>query len=116
MLMKKEIMADIYGGKLKMTKHEKIKMYYRTVKNHRKYVALWCRKMGIFWQGVVHDLSKYSKRERNIYLYYGMGRSPHEIARQELGYSPSWLYHKNHNKHHWEFWLDNEERNNLCEK
>ena len=109
-------MADIYGGKLKMTKHEKIKMYYRTVKNHRKYVALWCRKMGIFWQGVVHDLSKYSKRERNIYLYYGMGRSPHEIARQELGYSPSWLYHKNHNKHHWEFWLDNEERNNLCEK
>ena len=65
--------------------------------------------MGIPWQGLVHDLSKYSPKEFSIYKYYGGTRSPHEVARQELGYSPSWMYHKNRNKHHWEFWLDNQD-------
>ena len=63
--------------------------------------------MGIPIRGLLHDLSKYSLKELSICKYYDGTRSPHEKARDELGYSPSWLYHKSKNKHHWEFWTDN---------
>ena len=83
--------------------------HLKVVRTHRKYVRRMCFKMGIPWQGLVHDLSKYSLKELSIARFYGGNRSPHEVARQELGYSPAWMYHKNRNKHHWEFWLDNQD-------
>ena len=83
--------------------------HLKVVRTHRKYVRRMCFKMGIPWQGLVHDLSKYSLKELSIARFYGGNRSPHEVARQVLGYSPAWMYHKNRNKHHWEFWLDNQD-------
>ena len=81
--------------------------HFKTITTHRHQVCKWCFKMGIPWRGLMHDLSKYSKIEFSIYEYYTDGkRSPHDEAREQLGHSPSWLYHYHHNKHHWEFWLD----------
>lgn len=92
-----------------MTNKEKRRAHLKIVATHRKIVRKWCFKLGLYWQGITHDLSKYSKEEMRIYKYYGGTKSPHEVARDELGYSPSWVYHKNRNKHHWEFWLDNQD-------
>lgn len=65
--------------------------------------------MGLFWQGIAHDFSKYSPTELGIAKYYGGDRSPHAVCRDELGYSPSWIHHYHKNKHHWQFWLDIED-------
>ena len=68
-----------------------------------------CWKMGLFWQGLTHDLSKYSITELKIAKYYDGKRSPHAVCRDKLGYSPSWMHHYHINKHHWQFWLDMED-------
>jgi hypothetical protein len=65
--------------------------------------------MGLFWQGLTHDLSKYSPTEMSICKYYSGTRSPHQNAREELGYSPSWIHHYHTNKHHFQFWWDENE-------
>ena len=83
--------------------------HLKVVHNHRKYVRKMCFSLGIPVRGLLHDLSKYSIKELSISKYYNGKRSPHEECREQVGYSPSWLYHKNRNKHHWEFWLDNQD-------
>jgi len=83
--------------------------HLKTIHKHRKYVRQMCWKMGLFWQGLVHDLSKYSIKELKIYKYWTGKVSPHQICREAIGYSPSWIYHYHKNKHHWQFWLDMED-------
>lgn len=80
--------------------------HLKTVRKHRKFVRKWCFKMGIPLRGILHDLSKYSLKEIRQYKYYTGNRSPHDNMREEKGYSDSWCFHRNRNKHHWEFWID----------
>lgn len=87
----------------------KLLKHLKTIRIHRKYVRQMCWKMGLFWQGLVHDLSKYSITELKIAKYYGAGKSPHQWCREQIGYSPSWIHHYHKNKHHWEFWIDDDE-------
>lgn len=87
----------------------KLLKHLKTVRIHRKYVRRACFKMGIPWQGLIHDLSKYSLKELSIAKYYIGTRSPHAVARDEIGYSPSWLNHYHKNKHHWQYYLDIED-------
>ena len=83
--------------------------HLKIIRTHRKYVRKACFKMGLFWQGLTHDLSKYSITELKICKYYTGKRSPHQNAREELGYSPSWIHHYHTNKHHHMFWVDETE-------
>lgn len=91
-----------------MSKFKNLMDHLRLVHTHRKYVRQMCFKMGIPIQGLLHDLSKYSLKELSICKYYNGKQSPHEVARKEIGYSPSWMAHKAKNKHHWEYWTDND--------
>lgn len=81
--------------------------HFQTITKHRHKVISHCRKAGIFWQGLRHDLSKYNPIEffEGIKYYQGY-RSPAEAARAEVGYSKAWLHHKGRNKHHFEYWVD----------
>lgn len=66
-----------------------------------------CAKAGILWQGLLHDLSKYSPEEFIPgALYYQGSRSPNEGEREAYGYSRAWMHHKGRNKHHFEYWTD----------
>lgn len=66
-----------------------------------------CRKAGILWQGLRHDLSKYSPTEFWQGVRYFQGtRSPNEAERETLGYSLAWMHHKGRNRHHFEYWCD----------
>jgi hypothetical protein len=40
--------------------------------------------------------------------YYQGNRSPIGVCRRENGYSAAWLHHKGRNKHHIEYWTDEE--------
>lgn len=87
--------------------------HLRIIHTHKKYVRKACFKMGLFWQGLVHDLSKYSVIELLICKYYSGTRSPHQNAREVLGYSPSWIHHYHTNKHHYQYWWDENEEGKI---
>lgn len=79
----------------------------RTVIRHRHEVIKNCRKAGILWQGLIHDLSKFSPSEFLPGVKYFQGdRSPNDAERRANGYSKAWMHHKGRNKHHFEYWTD----------
>ena len=66
-----------------------------------------CFKVGLYKQGLLHDLSKYSPVEFLVGCKYYQGNmSPNNAERLDRGYSSSWLHHKGRNKHHFEYWID----------
>ena len=78
------------------------------VNRHRWMVFKLCAKAGIPYRGLVHDLSKYSITEFwESVKYYNGSRSPIEFVKKDKGYSKAWLHHKGRNKHHAEYWYDN---------
>lgn len=81
--------------------------HIKTINNHKKLVMQGCFRLGLYWQGLTHDLSKYTWPELRIGIrYYLDGQSPHNGERKERGYSTAWLHHKGRNKHHAEYWID----------
>ena len=81
--------------------------HLRTVNRHRHLVRKYCFRLGLYWQGLTHDLSKYSPTEfwRSAKYYQGY-RSPNDQERLVNGVSLSWLHHKGRNRHHFEYWID----------
>lgn len=78
-----------------------------TVMHHKKLVAQGCFKVGLYKQGLLHDMSKFSWTEFRVGAKYYQGtRSPNNAEREEKGYSTAWLHHKGRNKHHLEYWVD----------
>lgn len=81
--------------------------HLRTVQKHRKQVRKLCFKLGLYHQGIFHDMSKYSPTEFFLGVKYYQGfQSPHNGERKEKGYADAWLHHKGRNKHHLEYWCD----------
>ena len=81
--------------------------HFMTVTRHRHKVIAHCAKAGILWQGLLHDLSKYSLTEfiPGVRFFDGT-HSPTEDERRLHGYSAAWMHHKGRNRHHWEYWTD----------
>lgn len=81
--------------------------HFITITRHRLLVCRYCFKAGLIWQGLTHDLSKYSPSEffAGARFYQG-NMSPQVKERLVLGYSAAWLHHKGRNKHHFEYWRD----------
>lgn len=81
--------------------------HLKTVNPHRRLVRHYCFRLGLYRQGLLHDLSKYSPTEfwRSAKYYQGF-RSPNDQERRENGVSISWLHHKGRNRHHFEYWID----------
>ncbi len=81
--------------------------HFITITKHRNVVIRHCFKAGVFWQGLRHDLSKYSPTEFIPGAkYYAGTHSPNETERKKFGYSLAWIHHKGRNKHHFEYWTD----------
>lgn len=79
------------------------------VLKHKWRVFINCTKCGIPFRGIVHDMSKFSPTEFFESVKYFQGnRSPIGACRREIGVSYAWLHHKGRNKHHIEYWLDQE--------
>lgn len=81
--------------------------HLKTITKHRHAVIRHCAKSGILWQGLFHDMSKYSPTEfKQGIKYYTGTKSPNEGERAEYGYSLAWMHHKGRNRHHFEYWND----------
>lgn len=81
--------------------------HFKTITKHKFLVMKHCFQVGLYWRGLMHDLSKYSPTE---FLpgakYYQGTRSPNIAEREENGYSKAWIHHKGRNRHHFEYWTD----------
>ena len=81
--------------------------HFKTITHHKILVAKGCFKVGLYKQGLLHDMSKYSPTEFWVGAKYYQGtRSPNNAEREDIGYSSAWLHHKGRNKHHYEYWID----------
>lgn len=81
--------------------------HFITITHHRWLVRDGCFRVGLIWQGLTHDLSKYAPTEFCVGAKYFQGnRSPNTAEREDKGYSESWMHHKGRNRHHYEYWSD----------
>ncbi len=81
--------------------------HFKTITWHRWLVRDGCFRVGLYRQGLTHDLSKYSPTEFCIGVRYYQGdRSPNGAEREQVGYSMAWMHHKGRNRHHFEYWTD----------
>lgn len=81
--------------------------HFKTITHHRRLVRHGCFRVGLYWQGLTHDLSKYSPIEFWTGVrYYQGNRSPNTAEREDKGYSEAWMHHKGRNRHHYEYWTD----------
>lgn len=75
---------------------------------HKYNVLNFASKLGIFWTGLVHDLTKFSPTEfgRSV-KYFDGRRSPTIVERKEHdNFSYICVAHTGRNKHHWQYWVD----------
>ena len=89
--------------------------HLRKIFIHKYWVGLYCFKCGLYWRGLVHDLSKLSPIEffESIKYYQG-DSSPINAAKKDKGYSLAWMHHRGRNKHHYEYWTDNYDNGTTC--
>lgn len=81
--------------------------HLRTINHHKFLVMKGCFRVGLYKQGLLHDLSKYTPTEFRVGCKYYQGTaSPNNLEREVKGYSSAWLHHKGRNKHHLEYWID----------
>lgn len=86
--------------------------HFKTITYHKYLVLKGCFQIGLYWQGIMHDISKFSPTEFIVGVkYYQGNRSPNNAEREDIGYSSAWLHHKGRNKHHYEYWIDYSTKN-----
>ena len=67
--------------------------HFKTITHHRHLVMKNCFKVGLYKQGLMHDLSKYSPVEFSVGAKYYQGtRSPNNAEREATGLSFAWLH------------------------
>ncbi|MFR5151533.1 MAG: DUF5662 family protein [Ruminococcus sp.] len=82
-------------------------LHFKTITKHKLMVMHYCFRIGLYKQGLLHDLSKYTPSEFLVGCkYYQENRSPNNAEREDTGVSTAWLHHKGRNKHHYEHWVD----------
>lgn len=81
--------------------------HIKTICIHKYWVAYYCFQLGLYWRGLIHDLSKFHPIEffESVKYYTGTG-SPINECKKDKGYSLAWQHHKGHNLHHYEYWID----------
>lgn len=87
--------------------NKKALLHLKTISYHKYLVMKGCFRVGLYRQGILHDMSKYMPSEFLVGVKYYQGdRSPNNAEREDIGYSSAWLHHKGRNKHHYEYWID----------
>ena len=64
--------------------------HFKTITHHKLLVMKYCFRIGLYRQGLLHDLSKYSPTEFCVGARYYQGtRSPNNAEREATGASRS---------------------------
>jgi len=84
--------------------------YLKYLIKHKWFVMIECFKVGLYWRGIVHDLSKFYPSEFFPYANFFYNRNindPHKpiYLDDETKFEFAWLSHQKRNKHHWQWWI-----------
>jgi len=84
--------------------------YLRYLIRHKYYVMVECFKVGLYWRGIVHDLSKFYPSEFFPYANFFYNRDINNPYKRiyldnEIDFEFAWLSHQKRNKHHWQWWI-----------
>ena len=81
--------------------------YMKYIARHKWYVFQECRKLGIPWRGLLHDLSKFDPREWGPYAlsFYGPWKYRDRPDWLAFAFDRAWLRHIHRNPHHWQYWV-----------
>lgn len=91
-----------------MNRIQKFFGHLKTVVKHKFWVWYYMNKCGRGWQGLLHDMSKFSPVEFfESVKYYTGNSSPIDACKKDKGISMAWMHHKGRNQHHYEYWQDN---------
>ena len=106
--------------------------YLKYVLRHKWFVLIACLKQGLYWQGLMHDISKFRPSEFFPYanhFYGGTNELKYKKVAQTKGgylksedsgdfsYDYAWLLHIHRNPHHWQHWIliQDEDDNKILE-
>lgn len=95
--------------------------YLRYLVIHKWFVLCACWRRGLYWQGIVHDWSKFLPGEWLPYadFFYGTWYSPDDRRRarallnielpsdesRKAAFDDAWLKHQHRSPHHWQHWI-----------
>lgn len=91
--------------------------YLKYVLKHKWYVMRECFREGMYWRGIMHDMSKFRPSEFVPYAkhFYHSDGTLIPIRDSTGYYKPTdtgdptfdfaWLLHQKHNRHHWQWWV-----------
>jgi hypothetical protein len=82
--------------------------YFLYVINHKLNVLIECWEEGLYIQGLLHDISKFTPNEFIPYAQKFYSNKKDEITETKWKYA--WLNHQHKNKHHWNYWIVNQEK------
>lgn len=98
----------------------------RHLLKHRWFVMLECFKVGLFWHGITHDMSKLLPSEfigysENFFsdkfelTHIAIAKFKVMCAEElpigalpEDKFKKAWLLHQHRNKHHWDYWVNSD--------
>jgi len=93
-------------------KHLKYGWY---VLKHKWFVMVECFKLGLYWRGITHDMSKLLPSEWFPYTNFFYGKKAVPVRDSTGYYKPTdtgdslfdfaWLLHQKRNDHHWQWWV-----------
>lgn len=84
----------------------KVLKLLRRIIIHKFWVAYYCFQIGLYWQGIIHDLSKFSLTEiKGALKYWNDSKSSLAYEKEINGYSATFLHHRGRNPHHYEYWV-----------
>ena len=82
--------------------------YFLYLLIHKWYVFIECCKVGIWYRGLLHDLSCFLPDEFILSVKYWLGRpghSYHSEAFSDPKFDLVRLHHHRRNSHHWQHWV-----------
>ena len=88
--------------------------YLWYVLRHKYFVMVECWRYGMYWTGIIHDWSKFLPSE---FLPYA--RNFHKYSRDDIpdgakrDFRRAWLHHQNRNRHHWQYWILNNDNGDV---
>lgn len=86
--------------------------YLSYVIRHKYYVCIECFKVGLYWRGVMHDMSKFLPSEFIPYANFFYKKQPRDKTGYykptdtgDAAFDFAWLLHQKRNRHHWQWWM-----------
>lgn len=75
---------------------------------HKYLVLVECWKVGLYWQGIIHDLSKFTPFEFRSYawnFFRSNGETTHPPDLPVNHFDYAWIHHRHYNQHHWDHFV-----------